>query len=235
MFIVSLIFFVLFLPSVSVSYANTLFLHIEGKNDTLSIYAETGTQTKSYQVKRLQDIEALYPLLQRRQIDRNSFEQLLRELGIEVFEPIHTFIESSSEIGFVMAENLVKLPLDLLYVKEIPLFLQKPITYSFTKINSQNLQFSNTLSALIISDKTADPENGTYFLKKLLPSSAEYYDIKDINLTQLESIQTKDVILISAHGRIRFDNNDCIGLGDEQISPSHLARLSPKLVYLDSC
>lgn len=232
--IISLMLLILLLSPVSVIYANTLFITIEEQEDTPIIHAEDGTQTISYPIERLQDIDTLYLQLERQRIDRETFEPVLKELGAQIFEPIISLIQSSSEIVFIIPEHFLKLPLDLLYVDDMPLFLQKPVTYSFTKITSQNWQFSNTLSGLIISDKTADPENGTYFLKKLLPS-AEYYDSTELNLSRLASIRPKDIILISAHGQISSDLKDYLALGKERISSSHLSRLYPKLIYLDSC
>ncbi len=220
--------------------ANTLFIHIEGTEDNLLIHAEINTHTTSYSIKWLDDLRTLYPLLQsiERKKNTETIEPLLKEGGLHIFEPITPLIQSSSEVVFIIPNSLLKLPLDLLYIHGIPLFLQKPITYSFTTITSQPWQFSNKLSALIMSDKDTDPDRGAYFVKELLPS-AEYYDISrninELDLSRLTTIPPKDIVLISAHGQISFDENDHIVLGEEQIVPPHLSRLCPKLIYLDSC
>ncbi|HEY9601344.1 MAG TPA: hypothetical protein V6C85_07030 [Allocoleopsis sp.] len=221
-------------PIISAAPTQTLFVHIEGKGDTFRIFAETTNQSQSYQIKSLQGIETIYSTLESRRIDRINFETLLKNLGEKLFEPIRLLIESSSEIQFIISEDLIKIPFDLLYFNDEPLFLQRPITYSFAKVENQNFKFSQSLSALILSDKTADPDNGTYVLKKILPSS-DYYDARDLNLKKLESVPNKDLILISAHGMITFTDQDYIALEDEQIYPYHLSRMVPKLIYIDSC
>jgi hypothetical protein len=190
---------------------NNLFVHIEGVNNILSVCAETDRERKYYQINILPQVESLYDLLQYHKI---STDKVLKELGFKLYEPINSYIEQVSEIIFVIPENYIKLPLDILYFKDSPLFIQKPVTYSFLgRKDSQSIKFTKSLSALIISDKSADPENGTYFFKKNLHQSANYYDINDINLSILSSMCKKDILLISAHGKISFDSNDCIELG----------------------
>jgi hypothetical protein len=212
----------------------TLFVHIEGKGDTLRVLAETTNQSQFHQIKSLQAIETIYSTLESRRIDRITFETLLKNLGEQLFEPIRLLIEASSEIQFIISENLIKIPFDLLYFKDKPLFLQKTITYSFAKVENRNFKFSQALSALIVSDKTADPDNGTYFLKNILPSS-DYYNARDLNLKELESVPDKDIILISAHGMVSFNDQDYIALEDEEIYSYHLSRMAPQLIYIDSC
>jgi hypothetical protein len=130
----------------------------------------------------------------------------------------------------------VRCPFDILQYRKLPLFLQKPVTYSFSQVNS-NLNFSEDWSALMISDRTADPENGAAFVQDILANSV-YYDIQDLTLEKLNLIPPKDLVLISAHGSIDSHlshQQDHIDFNQDSILPTHLARLSPKLIYLDSC
>ena len=231
--------FVLVCCVAAVSHATPLSLRITGEDETLRLDAELGHQTTSYQVNGLQDLQTLYLQLETDQVDEHTFAPLLRTFGAQVFDPIASLMASASEIEFVIAAHLLRLPLDLLYVNQQPLFLQRPVTYCFakTKRAAPEFSFARTLSALIISDQTADPDKGAYFLKQLLPASAEYYDSNAIHLRQLQALPPTDLLLLSVHslGDECDDAADALKLGDEEIVPEHLARLAPKLVYIDAC
>lgn len=160
----------------------------------------------------------------------------IKWLGSQILSPLALWIDRCEEIQFIIPEDFVRFPFDILQYRELPLFLQKPITYGFSQVCS-TLKFSEDWSALIISDRTADPENGAALVKDILADSI-YYDIRDLTLDKLNSIPPKDLILISAHGLVssnRFNGEDHIALGEESILPAHLSRLTPKLIYLDSC
>ncbi|HEV2667083.1 MAG TPA: hypothetical protein VG324_19335, partial [Blastocatellia bacterium] len=141
---------------------------------------------------------------------------------------------AAAEIRFTIPGKFLVFPLDLLHFKGRPLFLQKPVSYSFERLAAGRFLFSPEWKALIISDKTSDPENGCQLLKEMLPASG-YYAIEDMNLTKLASIQSPDLLLISAHGSVGYGNVDGMKLGDERLLSEHFSHLSPKLVYLDSC
>ncbi|MCP4654244.1 MAG: hypothetical protein GY856_02375 [bacterium] len=111
----------------------------------------------------------------------------------------------------VIPESLIEIPLDLFHFEDRPLFLQKPVAYSFSRQGRREFPFLNDWSALIISDRTADPENGTYYLKKLLPSS-DYHNIRDLDLKRLQALPAVDVLLVSGHGMILPDGEDFIVL-----------------------
>jgi len=226
------------LTHIPLEYKDTLFVHLNKLENKLNIHAKFGSKSKSYPIEI--DFLKLHIFFDELYLYLNfqkpikGLEQRLKDFGKHFFSPIGSLINESSEIRFIITEDLIEFSFDMLYFKDIPLFLQKPVVYTFSELNPQNLSFSPDFTALIISDKTADPENGTFFLKTILPSS-EYYDIKDLNLNKLASIHPKDIILISAHGDITSGNQDNISLGNEKLYPHHLLRLEPKLVYFDSC
>jgi hypothetical protein len=227
--------FLLFLTTVAVTLAKPLVLHLDAKGDSLLITAEYDSKATSYQVDGLSDLEKLYDLLERGKARQEKIEPGLEKWGSQVWGPVESLVQSCSEIHVIIPESLLKPPLDLLYFNKEPLFLQKPIWYSFSELDLPAWQFSQNLTALLISDKSADPDRGVLFLKELIPS-AEYFDISEMTLSRLASFQQKDLLLISAHGDISFDKDDYIELRKkEKIKPPHLSRLAPQLVYLDSC
>ena len=108
------------------------------------------------------------------------------------------------------------------------------MTYSFDPIDDGKLKLSSQRTALIIEDKSINPEKCCQILKDALPSSG-YYSIEEMNHAKLSSLQPVDILLISAHGWVQFANTDSMKLGKERLSAEHLSHLSPSLVYLDSC
>jgi hypothetical protein len=176
----------------------------------------------------------VYSRINEGEASKSDINPALQEFGSLIFKPIADLVDSSAEIQFVIPGRFLTFPLDLLHFKGRPLFLQKPVTYSFDKIEPGQFPLSPQRTALIISDKSSDPENGCKVLKDLLPSS-DYYGIEEMNLARLSSLQAADILLISAHGWVQFANRDSMGMGMERLRPENLTHLSPKLVYLDSC
>lgn len=225
--------------------SGVLYLSLQSTGNQISIRAELGEKNKSYTLAKgaeeiAKQVEGLYWRLQssigapHNRATKAEINPLLEELGALFFTPIMALVDSSSEIQFVIPGRFLLFPLDLLHFRGRPLFLQKPVTYSFDKVESGQFLLSHKRTALIISDKSSDPENGCKVLKDILPSSG-YYNIEEMNLAKLSSLQVADILLISAHGWVQFANTDSMGMGKEQLRSEHLTHLSPKLVYLDSC
>ena len=93
-------------------------------------------------------------------------------------------------------------------------------THSFEKIGSGLFPLSPQRSALIISDKSTDQENGCQVQKDILPSSG-YYKIEEMNLAKLSSLKSVDILLISAHGGVQIANTDSMAMGEESLRPEH--------------
>jgi len=217
---------------------NTLLISFNLVKPYLTVQAELKGQKHLYQLSEKTDkiIFNLVRLYLNLESSLSSREEILGRsqwLGNQFLSPLTLWIEECDEIQFIISENSIRFPLDFLQYRGLPLFLQKPVTYSFSPINSI-LEFSEDWSAFILSDPTADPERGAAFLTTILANSI-YYDLQDLTLSTLNFIEPKDVILISAHGIIHSNRGDHIALKQESILPDHLARLAPRLIYLDSC
>ena len=222
-------------PSVNVK---TLLIDFERTGELFTVRADFCGQTHEYKLTEdrneiVSKLEDLYLDLQLSFYEKSEIIARAKWLGDRILSPISREIDSCDEIQFIIPENFIRLPFDFLQYRKQSLFLQRPVKYSFAPVDSI-FEFSKYLSALIVSDRTADPDRGVYFLKDRLSNSI-YYDIQDLTLQNLSSLSPKDIVLISAHGLISFNSEDYIALNEESIKAGHLARLSPKLIYLDSC
>lgn len=219
----------------------TLFIYFNRFNNKLIIHTEFEGNFYRYQLDQKADyiinnLEKIYFDLEAMSSSKFAIINRIQWLGEQILSPLEQFIQRCQAINFIIPQYLVKYPFDLLHYRRKPLFLQKPITYSFSKVNS-SLTFSEDWSALIISDPTADPENGAAMVQEIFADSV-YYKIQELTLEKLSLIQPKDLVLISAHGSVYLnysEQKDHIILGQSQLLPADLSRLSPKLIYLDSC
>ena len=215
-----------------------LYLSLEPAGDQISVQAELDGDRKSYRVphgaEMARELRALYMLLQGGESTETELNPLLKKFGAIFFTPIAAMLGAAAEIRFVIPGKFLIFPLDLLHFKGRSLFLQKPVSYSFERMTAGQFLFSPEWKALIISDKTSDPENGCQLLKEMLPASG-YYAIEDMNLAKLATIQTPDLLLISAHGSVGYGNVDGMAMGEERLLSESFSHLSPELVYLDSC
>jgi hypothetical protein len=226
-------------PGLPATRRGVLYLSLQSTGNQISIQAELGKQNKSFTVTKGADematqLKMLFARLEKRDVTKADIDPLLEELGALIFTPIADLIDSSTEIQFVIPGRFMTFPLDLLHFKGRPLFLQKPVTYSFEKFGSGEFSLSPRQTALIIEDRSINPERCCQILKDALPSSG-YYNMEEMNLAKLSSLQAADILLISAHGWVQFANTDSMKIGEERLRPEHLSHLSPSLVYLDSC
>jgi hypothetical protein len=216
-----------------------LYLSLQLTGNQISIQAEFDEKNKSFTLAKGTEeiasrLKRIHSRINEGEAAKSDLNPVLEEFGALIFSPIADLMDSSTEIQFIIPGQFLTFPLDLLHFKGRPLFLQKPVTFSFDKIGPGQFSLSPQRTALIISDKSADPENGCKVLKDILPSS-NYYSIEDMNLAKLSSLRAADILLISAHGWVQFASADFMGMGKERLQPEHLSHLSPRLVYLDSC
>ena len=216
-----------------------LYLSLQSTGNQVSIQAELDDKNKSFTLAKgaeeiVSRLQMVYSRINDGEGAKADINPVLEEFGALIFTPIADLVDSSTEIQFVIPGRFLRFPLDLLHFKGRPLFLQKPVTYSFEKIGPGEFPLSPRQSALIIEDRAINPERCCQILKDALPSSG-YYDIEEMNLAKLSAIRAADILLISAHGWVQFANIDFMGMGKERLQPERLSHLSPGLVYLDSC
>jgi hypothetical protein len=145
--------------------SGVLYLSLQSSGNQVSIRAELGEKNKSFTLAKGADeivrrLMRLFAQLNMHEVAKAEINPLLEEFGGLIFTPIAELVDSAPEIQFVIPGRFLTLPLDLLHFKGSPLFLQKPVTYSFEKIGSGRYPLSPQRAALIISDKSTDPENG---------------------------------------------------------------------------
>ncbi len=173
---------------------------------------------------------------------KDELKPVLEELGATFFTPITSLLEEAAEIRFIISGKFLRFPLDLLHFKGQPLFLQKPVTYGFEKLEAGPVAFTAPRPALMIEDEGLNSEKCCQRLNNSLPLS-DYYSSGEMNLAKLASQPPADLLLVSAHGYVGFGRMDylelgkerILQLGKERIRPEHLVHLAPKLVFMDSC
>ena len=149
---------------------------------------------------------------------------------ITPFEPL---LSKCERIQFIIEPKLAKCTFDLLKYNEVPLFLQFEIVYCLEKIDlgKSILDINN---GLIISDSTADPENGCGSAHQLFTGTV-YYKIENASDELIENQKDIDMILISAHGEVDDGFKGGIYITDLQLNPDVFLTANPKLVYIDAC
>jgi hypothetical protein len=223
------------------THLKTLFVKFNVFNNKFIVHAQLENKRYVYQLSQKADdiinqLEKLYLDLESTHSSKFAIIDKIQLLGQQILLPLDPLIEQCQAINFIIPQNCIRCPFDILHHRKLPLFLQKPVIYSFSQVNS-SFDFSGDWSALIISDRTADPENAAAFVQDILVNSV-YYNIQDLTLEKLSLITPKDLLFISAHGSIYSNlshEQDHIDFNQESILPTHLSRLSPKLIYLDSC
>ena len=221
-----------------VAERGVLYLSLEPAGDQISVRAELDGKKIFHlldqRAEMTRQLRALYILLESEKANKEELYPLLEKFGDTFFAPIADLMDAAAEIQFIIPGKFLLFPLDLFHFKGQPLFLQKPVSYSFEKLAAGQFLFSPPERALIIEDPAVNPQKCCQMLKDVLPSSG-YYNTKEMNLTKLSSQPSADLLLISAHGYIGYAQTDYLKIGEERLQPEHLAHLSPKLVWLDAC
>ena len=158
-----------------------------------------------------------------------KIEGLLSEAGQSLYHPIESFIEAAAAIEFVITEECLTYPLDALFFRGRPLFLHKPVTYSFSRQKDVPLSVSNHWKGFMISDPDNDPEKGVLLVKDLFPNS-RYFDGQKVRQEDLMKTEHADFVLVSAQGGV-----EGLVLPKIAIRSMSFSHMQPKLVYLDAC
>lgn len=163
-----------------------------------------------------------------REKEKKEMVDLLEAVGFALFDPVEPYIEAASAIEFIITEALIFYPFDALYFKGNPLFLTKPVMYSFSSKPDAPLTVSGDWKGLMISDKRQDPDRGVLKVKSFFPESA-YFEGRKITGNHIQNINKRDFILISAKAGI-----EGVELPKTTIRSTSLSHIQPKLAYFDS-
>lgn len=216
----------------------TLFLHVTPVDSGFSVEAKLKSQTTSFEVEAFPAEKVRAFLDVTSESSKHKYEEvatLLQQYGQSFFEPIETFILQCTEIEFVLADDkLIQYPFDLLLFQGKPLFVQKPVAYSFEEVGAGKFDLKKISNALLISDETADPQRAVEKVRQYFKKST-YKDINEVKPADLKTAGLVDLLLISAHGHIFDNDDDYMEFDEEHLRAKDLASLNPKLVYFDSC
>ena len=218
--------------------AVTLYVYIKPIDSGLSIEARFISEIISFEVDAFPAAQLQEFLDMTCKTSSHKYEDvapLLGEYGQKLFDPIRTFIQRCSEIEFVLGDDkLIPYPFDLLFFQGKPLFIQKPIAYSFEKVGPGKIDLKEISHALLISDETADPERAVLKVRRYITRNI-YKDIAEVKPDDFKTAGPVDLLLISAHGHIFANQDDYMDFGDERLKADDLTGIKPRLVYFDSC
>ncbi|MFM7640401.1 MAG: hypothetical protein ACKO45_02465 [Cyanobium sp.] len=160
---------------------------------------------------------------------------MIEKLGREILGPFQVLIENADEIIFVVTDGLLETPLDLLNHNGQPLFLQKPVSYRVRQPTKQGSRFSWPVSALVVSDASADPERAAATVVSNF-AEATYLDVTKVDPPYFRRQPAYDLLLMSMHGQIDNTKADHVVLGGGSTgSADDFLMIKPKLAYFDSC
>lgn len=178
---------------------------------------------------------AIYQILEDKQTQRGAeLREHVRVLSDLLLTPFAPLFREASELRFVLPEDLVRWPFDLLELDGQALFLRAPVSYVLddeVPVFRRPLQLA---SGVIIADLSADPEEACKAIHERLPRS-RYLRVEQASNESVTDADTMDLLLISAHGSLEDDNSGEIDLNGDSLTSDELAEIETALVYFDSC
>jgi hypothetical protein len=205
-------------------------------------YVRISAQSSKYETRMEQIDKAdfrkgsvdLYKALESRRLSDAAGQRMIEDLGRQILGPFQALIETADEIVFVVSDDLLEAPLDLLYHKGQPLFLQRPVSYRVAQPLRHDSGFSSPISALVVSDVTADPERAAETVASNFADST-YLDVTKVDPEYLWRQHAFDLLLMSVHGQVDNTTADHVVLGNGSGSATDFLTIKPRLVYFDSC
>lgn len=221
------------------SPSNVLTITLAEDSKNLSISAAKGRYETSTERIDIADFRRktmdLYKGLESRRLADAAGQRMIENLGREILGPFQALIETADEVVLVVSDGLLETPLDLLYHKGKPLFLQKPVSYRVTQPTKQGSGFSWPVPALVVSDASADPERAAATVASNFAEST-YLDVSKVDPPYLRRQPAYNLLLMSVHGRIDNTTADHVVLGSGSTgSADDFLMIKPKLAYFDSC
>lgn len=157
----------------------------------------------------------------------DTLERLLTEAGALLYGPMETLLAVARHVEFVIAEDHLFYPLDVLYAGDVPLFLKKKVSYRIAEKKTTVPKADASWRGLIVADADSDPERGAEQVLHLFPG-AFGFEAKTVKREDLAAISSVDFILISAEGGL-----EGLQMKHLMLRPQTISRLQPELVYFD--
>ena len=220
-------------------------LTLHEKGGRLLLQSDLGVMTPTRLEKDIsKDFRQIYGILEANKTLDDKFDARLTRLTQELYGTLLPAMREASCIVFHIEPRFMHYTLDLLPVDGEPLFVQKPVAYSFKPPAAPERRAETAHAGkprgLILRDPETDPDNATAEVLKLYPGST-FQLIKNTTPAVFEQAQY-DFLVMSSHGSVRPalgpgnpDKDDSIRLGKEELNADELGSAKFGLVYYDSC
>lgn len=221
--------------------AKYLYFDIQIDADTMNVTAQLGGTNQLLNLTEFKsEIESafndMYEII--KQVSESKDYRLSRDieyLSRTLMEPFSAMLSQVTHIVFQIDEYSVRFALDLLHHNGTPLFLTHQITYTSTSFEIQTDPNVQVDKAYLVADFTCDPENGLRQVSNHLDNSL-FHTMGESDLdTIIEHTLEKDILVISAHGRVEDDGTGSIEINDEELDTDLLEEIQVVLTYFDSC
>ena len=157
----------------------------------------------------------------------DTLEQLLTEAGALFYGPMESLLTAARHVEFVIAEDHLFYPLDVLHAGDGPLFLEKKVSYRISKKKTTIPKADASWRGLIVADEGSDPERGAQKVMHQFPG-AFGFETEHVKREDIAGISSVDFILISAEGVV-----DGLQMKHLILRPQTISGLHPELVYFD--
>ncbi len=151
---------------------------------------------------------------------------LLEKVGLSLFDPIHQFIETATEIEFVISEDEMLFPLDALFYRGSPLFIHKPVIYRFSQKKDNYFAAPKSWNGCMISDPNTTAGKAVLRVKEYFPN-ARHFNSQETRYEDIQRMGPAEFLLVSANG-----SPEGIELPHLAIRSWSLTPLKPQLAYL---
>lgn len=232
-------------------------VHQQDDRLTLQSSFETATQTVSPERSAgilSKEFRRVYDMLEENRRLDARFDARMAILSHELFGPMLPGLRKAPCVIFQIEPASMHFALDLLPLDGVPLFVQKPVAFSFADAGGAPVVQDQSAAAqaatpaaglgphakgLILRDLETDPDDGTGEVQKLYPGSK--FQLISGATPDMFARSRYDFLLISGEGVVsptwgkpEKDENDAIGLGEDDMYPKDLQGAAFKLVYLDA-
>ncbi len=237
-------------------------IQVHQQDDRLTLQAAFDATAQTISPERSasllsKEFRRVYDMLEAHHRLDARFDARMAILSYELFGPLLPGLRKAPCVIFQIEPTSMHFALDLLPLDGVPLFVQKPVAFSFadaggvTRIQGEPAAVQPAAAGtpaaglgpqsrgLILRDPETDPDDGTGDVQKLFPGSS--FQIISSATPDIFARSRYDFLLISGEGVVsptwgkpEKDENDAIGLGEDDMYPQDLHGAAFKLIYLDA-
>lgn len=231
---------------------------VQQQDDRLALQAEFDAVTQTVNPERSagilsREFRRVYDMLEENRRLDARFDARMAVLSHELFGPLLPGLRKAPCVIFQIEPTSMHFALDLLPVDGVPLFVLKPVAFSFDKLGGGSAiqaaaadgrtpsvkGLGPQSKGFILRDLETDPDDATGDVQKLYPGST--FQRISTATPDMFARSRYDFLLISGEGVVsptwgkpEKDENDAIGLGEDDLYAKDLQGAAFKLVYLDA-